>query len=81
MYHASENFCDAEKMPLKFAVGGLCEQSVCFLKCDVIIRVFFQFVVLWTKSTEQFMKSGKNRQMFSLSRLYVLYNMYSVCII
>lgn len=46
MYHASENFCDAEKMPLKFAVGGLCEQSVCFLKCDVIIRVFFQFVVL-----------------------------------
>lgn len=30
----------------QFAVGGLCEQSVCFLKCDVIIRVFFQFVVL-----------------------------------
>lgn len=79
MYHASENFCDAEKCLLSLQLGVYVNNQFAF--CDVIIRVFFQFVVLWTKSTEQFMKSGKNRQMFSLSRLYVLYNMYSVCII
>lgn len=36
----------------EFAAGEVCAQSVCFLKCDVIIKVFVQFVVLRSQPTE-----------------------------
>lgn len=80
MYHTSENFCDAEKCLQVCNWGVLWTISV-LLKCDVIIRVFFRFVMLWTKSIERFMKFGNNCQLFYLNIIYTLYNMYIVCII
>lgn len=63
----------------EFAIWGFCEQLVCFLNCDVIIRVICSTCV--EKQIHLTIYDIWKCQLFYLYIIYTLYNMFSVCII